>query len=415
MHMSERFILHSDANCFYASVEMLLNPDLRGKAVAVCGSTEERHGIVLAKSELAKKSGVKTGMANWEARQACPGLIVVPPQYDQYCKFSKLLRNIYLRYTDLVEPYGMDECWLDVTHSRLIHGDGIKIAEEIKSTVKEELGLTVSIGVSFNKIFAKLGSDMKKPDAITVLPQNDWQSRIWPLPVSELLFVGRATTRKLVSRNVLTIGDLARTDPEILHGWFGKNGIMLWRFANGEDTSRIMPNGYEAPIKSVGHGITCSCDLHSNDDVWKVMLELSQDIGHRLRSYGLAAKGVRIMVRGNDLGFCQYQTQLRYPSQSPLEIAQAARLLFASRYGWETPVRAICVTGINLIPNGYPIQLDVFGDEMRRMRRQKLEDCIDEIRSRFGKSSIIAASLMGDLHMPIDGRHEVTMPGMMYT
>ena len=203
--MDTRTILHSDANCFYASVEMLLNPELRGKPVAVCGSTEERHGIVLAKSELAKRAGVKTGMANWEARQACPGLIVVSPQYDQYCKFSKLLRNIYLRYTDLVEPYGMDECWLDVTHSGHIHGDGVKIAEEIRATVKEELGLTVSIGVSFNKIFAKLGSDMKKPDAITILPQNDWQSRIWPLPVSELLFVGHATTRKLISRNVLTI------------------------------------------------------------------------------------------------------------------------------------------------------------------------------------------------------------------
>ena len=402
--MKERYILHSDANCFYASVEMLLNPDLRGKAVAVCGSTEERHGIVLAKSELAKKAGVKTGMANWEARQACPGLIVVPPQYDQYCKFSKLLRNIYLRYTDLVEPYGMDECWLDVTHSGRIHGDGVKIAEEIRAAVKEELGLTVSIGVSFNKIFAKLGSDMKKPDAITVLPQSDWQSRIWPLPVSELLFVGHATTRKLINRNVLTIGDLAKTDPELLHGWFGKNGIMLWRFANG----------YSAPIKSVGHGITCSCDLHSNDDVWKVMLELSQDIGHRLRSYGLAAKGVRLAVRGNDLGGRQYQVQMRYPSQSPMEIAQAARLLFANRYGWETPVRAVCVTGINLIPNNYPVQLDVFGDETRRMRRQKLEDCIDEIRGRFGKHSIFSASLMGDLHMPGDGRHEVTMPGMMY-
>ena len=225
--MNKKFILHSDANCFYASVEMLLNPDLRGKAVAVCGSTEERHGIVLAKSELAKKAGVKTGQANWEARQACPGLITVPPQYDQYCKFSKLLRNIYLRYTDLVEPYGMDECWLDVTGNGVM-GDGVKIAEEIRQTVKEELGLTVSIGVSFNKIFAKLGSDMKKPDAITVLPQDDWKDRIWPLPVSDLLFVGRATTRKLLSKNIKTIGELAQTKPEYLISWFGKNGIMLW-------------------------------------------------------------------------------------------------------------------------------------------------------------------------------------------
>ena len=413
--MNERIILHSDANCFYASVEMLLNPDLRGKAVAVCGSTEERHGIVLAKSELAKKAGVKTGQANWEARQACPGLIVVPPQYDQYCKFSKLLRNIYLRYTDLVEPYGMDECWLDVTGSGRIHGSGEQIAEEIRRTVKEELGLTVSIGVSFNKIFAKLGSDMKKPDAVTALPRNDWQSRIWPLPVSELLFVGRATTKKLLSRNVLTIGDLARTDPELLRSWFGKNGLVLWCFANGQDTSRIMPDGYEAPIKSIGHGITCSCDLHSDEDVWKVMLELTQDIGHRLRTYGLAAKGVRLAVRGNDLGFVQYQAQLHSPSQSPMEIAQAARLLFAERYGWERPVRAVCVTGINLVPEGLPVQLDVFGDETRRMRKKKLEDCIDSIRTRFGKHAIISASLMGDLHMPVDGRHEVTMPGMMYS
>lgn len=413
--MNEKFILHSDANCFYASVEMLLNPDLRGKAVAVCGSTEDRHGIVLAKSELAKKAGVKTGQANWEARQACPGLITVPPQYDQYCKFSKLLKNIYLRYTDLVEPYGMDECWLDVTGSGRIMGDGVQIAEEIRQTVKEELGLTVSIGVSFNKIFAKLGSDMKKPDAITVLPQDDWKDRVWPLPVSDLLFVGRATSRKLLSKNVKTIGELAQTNPEYLTSWFGKNGIMLWRFANGEDASRIKKDDYNAPIKSVGHGITCSCDLHNTEETWKVILELSQDIGHRLREYDLAAKGVRLAIRSNDLSGNQFQCQMPFPSQSPWEIAQAARTLFLDRYTWNTPVRAVSVTAINLVPSGQPVQLDLFGDEEKRMRRQKLEDCIDQIRGRFGKRSIYAASLMGDLHMPEDGRHEVTMPGMMYT
>ena len=413
--MKERYILHSDANSFYASVEMLLDPSLRGKAVAVCGSTEERHGIVLAKSELAKKAGVKTGQANWEARQACPGLIVVPPQYEQYCKFSKLLRNIYLRYTDLVEPYGMDECWLDVSNSYRLYGSGGKIAEEIRRTVKEELGLTVSIGVSFNKIFAKLGSDMKKPDAVTILSSDNWKEHIWPLPVSELLFVGRATTKKLINRNVYTIGDLAKVPPEYLLNWFGKNGIMLWRFANGEDTSRIMQNEYEAPIKSVGHGITCSCDLHSNEEVWRVILELTQDIGHRLRVYGLAAKGVRLAIRSNDLSGNQYQAQLQYPSQSPMEIAQAARILFLERYSWNVPVRAVSITGINLVPSDQPAQLDLFGDEAKRMRRKKLEDCIDEIRGRFGNHSIYSASLMGDLHMPNDGRHEVTMPGMMYT
>ena len=236
--MPNRCILHSDANCFYASVEMLLNPELRGKAVAVCGSTEDRHGIVLARSEKAKKAGVKTGQANWEARQACPGLIVVPPHYDQYCKFSRLLRNIYLRYTDLVEPYGMDECWLDVTGSERLMGSGEKIAEEIRQSVREELGITVSIGVSFNKIFAKLGSDMKKPDAITVLDDDNWRERIWPIPVSELLYVGRSTARKLMDRCVYTIGDLARTDPTLLTSWFGKNGLGLWGYSPTERTTR---------------------------------------------------------------------------------------------------------------------------------------------------------------------------------
>ena len=411
----QKIILHSDANCFYASVEMLLNPALRGKAVAVCGSTEERHGIVLAKSELAKKAGVKTGQANWEARQTCPGLIVVPPQYDQYCKFSKLLRNIYGRYTDLVEPYGMDECWLDVTGSSTIHRSSISIAEEIRQTVKDELGLTVSIGVSFNKIFAKLGSDMKKPDAITILDESNWRERVWPLPVSELLFVGRATTKKLIARNVLTIGDLAKVPVDYLNSWFGKNGIMLARFAMGEDTSRVMPNDYEAPIKSVGHGITCDCDLHSNEEVWKVMLELSQDIGHRLRQQGLAAKGVRLAIRCSGLGGNQYQDQLQYPSQSPMELAQAARILFLNRYNWNEPVRAVSIAAINLVPEDYPQQLDLFGDENRRSKRKDLEDCVDQIRGRFGKHAIYAASLMGDLHMPGDGRHEVIMPGMMYS
>ena len=413
--MRNRCILHSDANCFYASVEMLLNPELRGKAVAVCGSTEERHGIVLAKSELAKKAGVKTGQANWEARQACPGLIVVPPHYDQYCKFSRLLRNIYLRYTNLVEPYGMDECWLDVTGSTQLYGSGEQIAEEIRQTVKDELGITVSIGVSFNKIFAKLGSDMKKPDAVTVLDDSNWRERIWPIPVSELLYVGRSTTRKLMERCVYTIGDLAKTDPSILTSWFGKNGMGLWIFANGEDGSRVMPDGYEASIKSVGHGITCSCDLHKNEEVWKVMLELTQDIGHRLREYHLCAKGVKIYIRENELDGMMHQMQLPYPSQSPMEIAQAGRVLLEKWYHWQKPVRAVCVTAINLVPEERPVQLDMFGDENARMKRQKLENCVDEIRSRFGKRSIYAASLMGDLHMPGDGRHEVTMPGMMYT
>lgn len=407
-----RVILHSDANSFYASVEMFLNPQLRGKAVAVCGCVEDRHGIVLAKSEKAKKAGVKTGQANWEAMQACPGLIVVPPQYDQYAKFSKLLRNIYLQYTDMVEPYGMDECWLDVTGSRGMFGSGECIAQDIRQRVKRELGITVSIGVSFNKIFAKLGSDMKKPDAVTVLDEAHWRERVWPLDVSELLYIGPATTRKLVKRGVHTIGDLAKLQPDTLCSWFGKNGLMLWAFANGEDVSRVMLSGYESPIQSVGHGITCTCDLEQSEDVWRVILELSQNVGHRLRLHGCAAKGVRLGIRGSDLSGSGYQAQLQLPTQSPFEIAKAVFALFSQQC--RETVRAVTVTAINLVPSGLPVQIDMFGEAVKSIRRQRLDDCIDRIRCRFGDHAIIPATLMGDLHMPNDGRDSVRMPGMMY-
>ena len=199
-------ILHSDLNSFYASVEIMLNPDLRGKPVVVCGSTENRHGIVLAKSELAKRCGVKTAMVNWEAKRLCPDLIMVEPHFEQYMKYSKLAREIYCRYTDLVEPFGMDECWLDVTDSGMLFGSGFDIAQRIRREMKEELGLTVSVGVSFNKIFAKLGSDMKKPDAVTEISIDDYKEKVWPLPVNELLYVGRSTVQKLNFYGVHTIG-----------------------------------------------------------------------------------------------------------------------------------------------------------------------------------------------------------------
>ena len=263
MKLGERTILHSDMNCFYASVEMMLDPSLRGKAVAVCGSTENRHGIVLAKSELAKRAGVKTGMVNWEARQCCPNLIMVKPQYEQYLKYSELARNIYQRYTDQVEPYGMDECWLDVTASRGVCGTGMEIAEKIRQTVKEELGLTVSIGVSFNKIFAKLGSDMKKPDAITEIRKDEFKEKIWPLPASDLLFVGKATTAKLAQYGITTIGGIANADPMMLKRLLGVNGLGLWRSASGLDDTPVMHRDFVSPMKSIGHGITCTADLEN--------------------------------------------------------------------------------------------------------------------------------------------------------
>lgn len=408
-----RGILHSDLNCFYASVEMLLEPKLRGKAVAVCGSTEDRHGIVLAKSELAKKAGVKTGMVNWEARQCCRDLIVVPPQYDEYLKFSRLTRAIYQRYTDLVEPYGMDECWLDVSASRIM-GTPKEIAEEIRQTVKAELGLTVSIGVSFNKIFAKLGSDMKKPDAITTITEDEYRDKVWPLPASDLLYCGPATTKKLASYGIHSVGQLAQTDPVFLKRLLGVNGVALWTYANGMDTSRVMPQNFVSPVKSIGHGITCSADLESPEEVKKVIYELSQDIGHRLRVHELAARTVQIWVRDNDLYGRQYQCRLPITTQLPSDIAAAAFSLFCERHHWDKNVRAVTVRVMELVPQNSAEQISLFMDIRRQEKKEKLQDAIEDIRSRFGKRAVTYALLLGDLKMPGDGREKVKMPGMMY-
>lgn len=391
----------------------MLDPSLRGKPVAVCGSTENRHGIVLAKSELAKKAGVKTGMVNWEARQLCPRLIMVKPQYDQYLKYSELARNIYQRYTDQVEPYGMDECWLDVTGSRGVCGDGMKIAESIRQEIKDELGLTVSIGVSYNKIFAKLGSDMKKPDAVTEISKDTFQEKVWPLPASDLLFVGRATAAKFSKYGIHTIGDIAATDPEFLRRLLGVNGLQLWWYATGKDDTPVMHKDFVSPIKSVGHGITCVADLLNNEEVWKVMLELAQDIGHRLRLHKLKATGVQICVRSNDLGYRQFQAPLSLSTQSPMMIAKKAHSIFRMNYQWSTPVRAVTVRAINLVPQGAPEQIDLFTDMRRVEKADKLDDCIEEIRRRFGKRAVFQACLLGDLKMPIDNRHMVQMPGVM--
>jgi len=412
--MPRDIILHSDLNCFYASVEMNEHPELKGKPVAVCGSTENRHGIVLTASYPAKRMGVKTGIANWQARQACPNLICVPPHYDLYLKYSRMVREIYSRYSDTIEPFGMDESWISIPYGRGVEKTGLLVAEEIRKTIRDELGLTVSIGVSFSKIFAKLGSDMKKPDAITTISEENYREKVWPLPASDLLYVGHATTRKLRMMNVHTIGDLANCDPSLLRARLGKNGVMLWQFASGLDYSRVMPSDYVAPIKSVGHGTTCVVDLETDYQVWLVLYELAQDVGHRLRRHGMQAKGVQITVKDEDLSYRQYQMPLKFPTRSPLDIAQAGYTLFKQHYGWMKTVRALTIRGINLIGEKQPVQLDLFCDYARREKRMALDDAVDEIRRRFGYHSIFAASLMGDLKMAQDKCETVLMPGLMY-
>jgi len=407
-------ILHSDLNSFYASVEALYDPYLRGKAVAVCGAIEERHGIVLAKSERAKKAGIKTGMTNGEAKKLCPELIIVHPNFDRYLKYSRLSRDIYLRYTDRVEPFGMDEAWCDVTGCCEVAGDGAYAAELIRRTVHDELGLTVSVGVSFNKVFAKLGSDMKKPDATTVITRENFREKVWPLPASDLLYAGRATVRKLSMYGINTIGDIACASDEFLKRLLGVAGVMLWTFAGGLDTSRVMHMNYEVPVKSISHGVTCAQDLANFREVRGIILELSQDIGHKLRANGFAANGVQIAVRDASLFTRQYQTRLAVPTQSPAEITETAAGLFEGNYRWACDVRAVTVRAWALSDASQPRQTYIFDDIEARCRRERLDTAIDDICRRFGRHGIYPAAIMENAKIRGCGECNPGMPGMMY-
>ena len=410
----DRVILHSDLNACYASIECMLNPELRGKPVAVGGSAEARHGIILAKSQEAKVCGVKTGEALWQAKLKCPNLIIVEPHFDQYRRFSGYAHEIYLRYTDLVEPFGLDECWLDVTGSTHIFGNGEKIANEIRETIKAELGLTVSVGVSFNKIFAKLGSDMKKPDAVTCIARNEFRQTVWPLPAADILGVGRSTAKKLESYGILTIGDIAKSEVSFLHRILGKCGDELWSYANGLDSSRVKSYDLAIPAKSVGHGVTCKADLVNADEVWKVMLELSQDISKRLKDSKLAAKAVQIGIRDNQLETKQFQAVIPFATQSAIEIAREGFRLFNTNYSWKHNVRAVTVRAIELQSEDSPDQLDLFGNCETHDKQEKIDNTVMDIRRRFGDKAIFNCCLMTEEKIP-HGKNEVAvLPSPMF-
>lgn len=405
-----RAILHSDLNSFYASVEIMLNPALRGRPVAVCGSRETRHGVVLASSSVAKQAGVATGMAIWEARRCCGDLIVVPPQYEQYIRFSRLTRAIYSRYTGQVEPYGMDECWLDVTGAPA--GRPMEIAEEIRRTVRTELGLTVSIGVSFNKIFAKLGSDLKKPDAITEIPREHFQQIVWPLPAASMLGVGPATRRKLERRNIDTIGQLAQTEPGLLKDWFGVCGLRLWADANGMDESPVTAEGSTVEAKSFGHGVTTSADLYSDTDVRSLLFALTPRISRSLRENAVEACTVAIEFRDNELQHYSCQSRLALPTQSTKELVSGAMALFTGRYNWMRPLMSFTIRACDLIPESRPRQLSFFssGEEMR-LRQETLERAADEIRARYGNTAIQTASALTARLRRNEALAYIKMPG----
>ena len=413
----ERTILHCDMNNFYASVECMLNPSLIGHPVAVGGDVENRHGIILAKNYEAKKFGIQTGEALWQAKQKCPKLIIVPPHYEEYLKYSRLAHSIYADYTDLIEPYGMDEVWMDVTGSTKAFGSGEVIANTLRERIKYELGLTISVGVSFCKVFAKLGSDMKKPDAVTVIPKDNFRDIIWDLPASDMLGVGRSMEKFLSSYGIHTIGQLANAYPDLMRRKLGKNGMVLLAFANGEDRSKVAPQDYEPPMKSIGHGITTMQDLENNAEVWNIMLALTQDIGHKLRAYNKNAAGVAIYIRyivDKQIAGKQWQCQLPVRTHSAAIIAKEAYRLFERSYGWEYPIRSVTVRAINLCSQDLPEQLQFFSDAATVDRKEKLETAIEDIRRRFGKYSIQPACLCQNIKMPTDREVELRMPTGMF-
>ena len=392
--MSDRVIFHVDLNCFYASVETVLNPAYRGKALAVCGSKEDRHGIVLAKSELAKQRGVQTGMAIWQAQKVCPDLTVVPPNFPMYHKFSALTRDVYLRYSDLVEPFGLDESWIDMTGAALHYDTPFDLAEEVRTTVSRELGLTVSVGVSFNKIFAKLASDMKKPDATTVISRENYQTVAWGAPVGDLLFVGRSTARTLGLYSIHTIGDLANADPAFIRHLLGKNGAMLHSFANGWDTSPVRHARDKVPPKSIGHGITMNADVTDDEEVARIFLELSQDVGKQLRAEGMFAEGIQIAVKDRHLITKQLDAPLPTATQSARLIAESAFSLYRRSYRKECPIRALTVRATRLSQGTAGEQLDLFYDGARLERETRLEKATDDIQSAFGEGAIFPAAVL---------------------
>lgn len=383
-----RTILHSDMNSCYASIELLHRPELRGKPMAVGGDPEARHGIVLAKDQLAKKAGVQTGMALWQARQVCPEIIFVPPDMDKYLRFSRLAHEIYGEYTDQQEAFGIDESWLDVTASASYKGDGYHIAQEISKRIKFELGITVSIGVSWNKIFAKLGSDYKKPDAITVISRENYDRIVRPLPVGDLLYVGRATERKLRMMNIHTIGELADADPKILKARLGKMGLVLNLFAKGEDQTPVMMEHKEAPIKSIGNSTTTPRDLLNDEDVKIILYVLSESVSERLRQNNFKCNVVEISVRDNGLFSFTRQMKVSKATDVTNEIAIAAMKLFVGHYHWEKPIRSVGVRACNLVDAMLPTQVDLFLDEEKRVRLHKMDLVVDDVRRRFGFDSI---------------------------
>ena len=384
----ERIILHSDINACYVSIELLDRPDLRGRPVAVGGDVESRHGIILAKSEEAKRCGIKTGMVLWQARQLCPELTVLRPHYEKYERYSQAARAIYSTFTDRQEPFGLDESWLDITGCHAWK-DGYLAAQDIRRRMRRELGLTVSVGVSWNKPFAKLGSDYRKPDAVTVFDRDNFRDVVWPLPVSDLLFVGPASTRALGAMGIYTIGQLAQTDPEILRRRLGKSGLTLYRYANGWDDSPVRRFDCLPPPKSMGASTTPPRDLLCEADVRPVLLALAEETGGRLREGRYKTALIEVSARdAATLQWTSHQAALTRPTDITRELYQRALALFRQLHAWPQPLRGVGLRAAALHPADEPEQTDMFTDYARLDGQRRIDAAVDAIRARYGQKAI---------------------------
>ena len=389
----DRIILHCDLNCFYASVELLSHPDLRNVPVAVCGDPTSRHGIILAKNEPAKQFGVKTAETIWQAKKKCPNLVLLPPHHDLYREYSKKVNAIYDEYTDLVEPFGIDESWLDITHTlHLFGGDAKALADSLRERMKQELGLTLSIGISFNKVFAKLGSDYKKPDATTLISRENWKEIVWPLPVGDLLYVGGAARKLLKQYGVETIGQLAVCKQDMLETLMGKMGVQLYEYANGLDCDPVRSRFDAEPVKSVGNGTTFPQNLTTREQVMAGIAMLSDSVASRLRHLGLYAGGLQVTLRDPAFKDRSRQRQLSAPTHLIRDITDTAMELVYELWKPPAPIRALTVTAINLVQEGEAYeQVDLFTTAAapKKEKQEKLEDAMDIIRQKYGKRAIV--------------------------
>ncbi len=390
----DRTILHCDCNSYFASVESISRPELKSVPMAVCGDPESRHGVILAKNELAKQYGVKTAETIWQAKKKCPNLTLVSAHHGLYEEYSEKINRIYEEYTDLVEPFSIDESWLDVTGTMYKFGTGPEIADQLRHRILQEIGITISVGVSFNKIFAKLGSDYKKPDATTVITRENYQSLLWPLPARDMIFVGSVSAERLAGMGIDTIGAIAHAGREQMKSLLGRSGETIWEYAMGLDNSPVKSCDDICMPKSIGNSITFPQDLRGRQEICAGLLLLSDQVGSRLRKHGLFCATVQIQIKDPNFKTISRQQKLNAPTNVTKEIYEAAVAIAEKSWAMSAPIRLLSVTGTNLTDRCSE-QMTLVGDTTeQKIKNAKLDQAMDKIRNRYGKEAISYARLI---------------------